>query len=82
MTKPTSIPTACRCIAQRSSTSTDTPYHVEAALRAGIDIIALRCGGWSDQELKGAIATYADPADLLEHYDLSPFKRPAPLRSA
>jgi HAD superfamily hydrolase (TIGR01509 family) len=60
----------------------DTPYDVEAALRAGIEIIALRCGGWSDQELTGAIATYADPADLLEHYDTSPFKRPAPLRSA
>jgi HAD superfamily hydrolase (TIGR01509 family) len=60
----------------------DTPYDVEAALRAGIEIIALRCGGWSDQELTGAIAIYADPADLLERYDLSPFKRPAPLRSA
>ena len=60
----------------------DTPYDVQAALRAGIEIIALRCGGWTDAELTGAIAIYADPADLLEHYDLSPFKRPAPLRSA
>jgi HAD superfamily hydrolase (TIGR01509 family) len=60
----------------------DTPYDVEAALRAGIDIIALRSGGWSDQELHGAIAVYADPADLLDRYDLSPFKRPAPARSA
>jgi HAD superfamily hydrolase (TIGR01509 family) len=60
----------------------DTPYDVEAALRAGIDIIGLRSGGWSDQELTGAIAVYADPADLLEHYDVSPFKRPLPARSA
>jgi HAD superfamily hydrolase (TIGR01509 family) len=60
----------------------DTPYDVEAALRAGIDIIGLRSGGWSDQELHGAMAVYADPADLLERYDLSPFKRPAPARSA
>jgi HAD superfamily hydrolase (TIGR01509 family) len=60
----------------------DTPYDVEAALRAGIEIIALRCGGWMDPELNGAIAIYSDPADLLEHYDLSPFKRPAPVRSA
>jgi phosphoglycolate phosphatase-like HAD superfamily hydrolase len=60
----------------------DTPYDVEAALRTGIEIIALRSGGWSDQELTGAIAVYADPADLLLHYDLSPFRRPLPLRSA
>jgi HAD superfamily hydrolase (TIGR01509 family) len=60
----------------------DTPYDVEAALRAGIEIIGLRSGGWSDQELAGAVAVYADPADLLEHYDLSPFKRPLPARSA
>jgi HAD superfamily hydrolase (TIGR01509 family) len=60
----------------------DTPYDVEAALRAGIEIIGLRSGGWSDQELTGAVAVYADPADLLAHYDLSPFKRPLPVRSA
>ena len=58
----------------------DTPYDVEAALRAGIDIIGVRCGGWRDEELHGAIAVYADPADLLERYDLSPFRRPAPAR--
>ena len=60
----------------------DTPYDIEAALRAGIEIIALRSGGWPDAELTGAVAIYTDPADLLDHYDLSPFKRPAPLRSA
>jgi HAD superfamily hydrolase (TIGR01509 family) len=60
----------------------DTPYDVEAALRAGIDIIGLRSGGWSDQDLKGALACYDDPAALLEHYDLSPFKRRVPAPSA
>jgi HAD superfamily hydrolase (TIGR01509 family) len=60
----------------------DTPYDIEAALRAGIEIIALRSGGWPDAELTGAVAIYTDPADLLDHYDLSPFKRPVPLRSA
>jgi HAD superfamily hydrolase (TIGR01509 family) len=60
----------------------DTPYDVEAALRAGIEIIGLRSGGWSDEELTGAVAVYADPADLLDHYDLSPFTRPLPVRSA
>jgi HAD superfamily hydrolase (TIGR01509 family) len=60
----------------------DTPYDVEAARRAGIAIIALRSGGWSDRDLGGAAAVYDDPADLLERYDLSPFRRPAPARSA
>ncbi|MBY0524227.1 MAG: HAD family hydrolase [Gemmataceae bacterium] len=50
----------------------DTPYDVEAANRAGVATIALRCGGWNDAELAGAIAVYADPADLLEHFDTSP----------
>ena len=43
----------------------DTPYDVEAATRASVRIIALRCGGWGDEDLKGAIAVYDDPADLL-----------------
>jgi HAD superfamily hydrolase (TIGR01509 family) len=60
----------------------DTPYDVEAARRAGINIIAVRSGGWQDRDLRGALAVYDDPADLLIHYDLSPFKRPAPARSA
>jgi HAD superfamily hydrolase (TIGR01509 family) len=60
----------------------DTPYDVEAARRAGIGIIALRCGGWPDAALSAALAIYDDPADLLERYDLSPFKRPVPLRPA
>src|SRR2546423_10148385 len=32
----------------------DTPYDVEAALRAGLQIIALRSAGWSDADLTGA----------------------------
>lgn len=50
----------------------DTPYDIEAAGKVGVGTIALRCGGWSDPELKGAIAIYDDPADLLSHYDTSP----------
>lgn len=50
----------------------DTPYDVEAARRAAIGLIALRCGGWKDSDLAGAIAIYDDPADLLKHYDSSP----------
>jgi HAD superfamily hydrolase (TIGR01509 family) len=50
----------------------DTPYDVEAAQRAHVGIIGLRCGGWDDAALAGAIAVYADPADLLAHYVESP----------
>lgn len=47
----------------------DTPYDVEAAVKAGVPIIALRCGGWNDQALQGAAAIYDDPADVLRHLD-------------
>ena len=56
----------------------DTPYDVEAAGRAKVATIALLCGGWSRGHLDGALAVYADPADLLEHYDSSPLGRPEP----
>lgn len=55
----------------------DTPYDIEAAGRAGVRTIALRCGGWSDEQLRGALATFADPADLLHHYERSPLAQPA-----
>jgi HAD superfamily hydrolase (TIGR01509 family) len=50
----------------------DTPYDVEAAHRAGVEVIAFRCGGWSDRDLKGAIAIYDGPWDLLRRLDTSP----------
>ncbi len=53
----------------------DTPYDVEAATRAGVRIVAVRSGGWGDQDLQGAIAVYDGPLDLLEQYDESPFGR-------
>jgi len=51
----------------------DTPYDVEAATRAGVKVVALRCGGWDDKDLAGAVAIYDNPADLLAHFDVSPF---------
>jgi HAD superfamily hydrolase (TIGR01509 family) len=61
----------------------DTPYDVEAAARAGVPTIALRCGGWwADDALAGAIAIYDDPEDLLVRFKRSPFKRTLPARSA
>lgn len=53
----------------------DTPYDVEACRRAGVPIVALRCGGWDDEALEGALAVYHDPADLLERYASSPFAK-------
>lgn len=50
-----------------------TPYDAQAALRAGQQTIGLRCGGWSEEELRaaGCIAVFQDPADLLAQYDAS-----------
>ena len=51
----------------------DTPYDVQAARAAGVGCVALRSGGWTDKDLGDALAVYDDPADLLAHYDASPF---------
>ena len=59
--------------ASHSAMLGDTPYDVEAAARARVPAVVLRCGGWSDNRLRGALAVYDDPADLLAHYDESPF---------
>ncbi|MCC5645518.1 HAD family hydrolase [Nostoc sp. CHAB 5824] len=50
----------------------DTPYDIESANKAGVGVIALRCGGFDDSQLKDAIAIYNEPADLVTHYDTSP----------
>lgn len=51
----------------------DTPYDIEAAARAGVPTIALRCGGWwDDAALASAVAIYNDPAALLADIDRSP----------
>jgi HAD superfamily hydrolase (TIGR01509 family) len=55
----------------------DTPYDVEAAHRAGIGIICFRCGGWGDDALKGALAIYDNPQDLLNRLDDSAFFKSA-----
>ena len=58
----------------------DTPYDIAAGTHLGIAVIALRCGGWwTDRSFQGATAVYDDPHDLVEHYLLSPFKRPVAL---
>jgi HAD superfamily hydrolase (TIGR01509 family) len=54
----------------------DTPYDIEAAARAGVGTLAFRCGGWDDAGLRGAVAVYDGPADLLARYEESPFGSP------
>lgn len=52
----------------------DTPYDVESAGKAGIKVIAVRCGGHTDGELQGALAIFDDPADILTHFEETPLK--------
>lgn len=51
----------------------DTPYDVQAARRAGVRCVGLRSGGWGDGDLEGALAVYDDVADILAHFESSPF---------
>ncbi len=53
----------------------DTPYDIGAAHKAGIRIVAVRCGGWGDANLANAVEVYDSPADLLAQYDKSPFSK-------
>lgn len=55
----------------------DTPYNIEAANRCGIAAIAVRSGGFLDEQLQsvGAIAIYNDVAALLAGYATSPLGR-------
>jgi HAD superfamily hydrolase (TIGR01509 family) len=50
----------------------DTPYDVEAAGKAGVPIVGFRSGGWGDADLRGAMAIYDGPWDLLARIDDSP----------
>jgi HAD superfamily hydrolase (TIGR01509 family) len=51
----------------------DTPYDVEASVKAGVAVVGLRCGGWKDEDLAGAAAIYDDVRDLRKHLAGSPF---------
>ena len=55
----------------------DTPYDVEAARRARVTPIAVRSGGWNDEDISGAIEIYDGPQDLLERVDESAIGRAA-----
>jgi HAD superfamily hydrolase (TIGR01549 family) len=55
----------------------DTPYDAQAAAKADLYTIGLLCGGWNENDLRGAgcIAIYRDPAELLARYGESPIER-------
>lgn len=46
----------------------DTPYDVVAGNRAGVRVVALRTGGWSDEALKDALMIYDGPGDLADDF--------------
>lgn len=51
----------------------DTPYDIEAASRAGVASVSLRCGGWwADADLEGALRIYDNPAHLVKAWASSP----------
>ena len=70
--------------AERAVVIGDTPFDIVAARRAGIDAIAVLSGGFEEEELRrtGALAIYADIAQLDAHYSESPLceRRPVPVR--
>jgi phosphoglycolate phosphatase-like HAD superfamily hydrolase len=49
----------------------DTPYDVESARRARVPIVAVRSGGWDDDELQDqhVLGVYEHTGDLLDHYE-------------
>ena len=63
----------CGCEPGEALMLGDTPYDIESATGAGVKIVALESGGWSREDLSGALAVYKDATDLLAHYDSSPF---------
>ena len=48
-----------------------TSAHSQEALNTLL--VAVRSGGWDDAALRGAVAVFADVADVLAHFDASPF---------
>jgi HAD superfamily hydrolase (TIGR01509 family) len=47
----------------------DTPYDAEAAHRAGVAFVGVRCGGWADADLRPALGVYDDACDLLRQLE-------------
>ncbi|HEX3681237.1 MAG TPA: HAD family hydrolase [Bryobacteraceae bacterium] len=57
----------------------DSPHDAEAAKRAGLPAVGVRCGGFPEAALReaGCVAIYDGPEDLLHRYEESPLARHA-----
>jgi HAD superfamily hydrolase (TIGR01509 family) len=55
----------------------DSPHDAEAAKRADLQTVGVRCGGFPEEELwkAGCIAIYDGPEDLLRCYEESPLRK-------
>ncbi len=55
----------------------DSPHDAEAAKKAGLRTVGVRCGGFPEADLwnAGCIALYDGPEDLLRHYEGSPLAK-------
>jgi len=51
----------------------DTRYDIEAAQKARVPCVALRCGGSDPATLRDADVVYAGPIELIEKIDRAPF---------
>jgi phosphoglycolate phosphatase-like HAD superfamily hydrolase len=78
----TSLIASCGCKRDGIALIGDSPYDVSAGERAGIDVIALRCGGWTDASLQGALAVYEDHVHLLSQFQTSPIGSLGAMRAA
>ena len=78
----TSVNALCGCKRDGVVLVGDSPYDVSAGERAGIDVIALRCGGWTDASLQGALAVYEDHVHLLSQFQTSPLGSLGSMRSS
>jgi HAD superfamily hydrolase (TIGR01509 family) len=47
----------------------DTPYDAQAAQRAGVAFVGVRCGGWDEKDLQPALDVFSDPAAILRAID-------------
>lgn len=67
-----SVISQCGCTREGIVMVGDTPHDIAIGERAGIDVVALRCGGCTDETLQGALAVYEDHIHLLTQFQSSP----------
>ena len=53
----------------------DTPYDVEAARLAGVAIVGVETGGWTAEDLRGAVEVHPGALEIHARYDETAFAR-------